>query len=84
MSKYKRLSKDNWELFSELFKKSIIKNSLPIASSTQLGCVKIGEGLTMVGDTLVCTSTPSISDDDVVFETFTEQDVQDVFKEEGE
>ena len=36
MSKYKRLSKDNWELFSELFKKSINKNSLPIASSTQL------------------------------------------------
>jgi len=84
MSKYKRLPKDNWDLFSELFKKSIAKPSLPIASSTQLGCVKIGEGLTMVGDTLVCTITPSISADDVVFEAFTEQDVQDIFKEEGE
>ena len=38
----------------------------------------------MVSDTLVCTITPSISADDVVFEAFTEQDVQDVFKEEGE
>lgn len=81
MSKYKRLPKANWELFYELFRKLMNKTSLPIASPTQVGCVKIGEGLSMVGDTLVCTITPSISADDVIFENFTDQDVQDIFKE---
>lgn len=83
MSGYKRLPKDNWELFSELFKKRMSDNSLPIASSTRLGAVKIGEGLDMVGDTLICTLSSSGSES-IIFENFTEQDVQDIFKEEGE
>lgn len=80
MSTYKRLPKENWNLFYELFKKRMSNNSLPIASSTQVGVVKIGEGLDMVGDTLICTISSSGSES-IVFEDFTSQDVQDIFKE---
>ena len=83
MSTYKKLSKENWELFSWLFKRALSSSSqsIPIASSTQLGCVKIGSGLKMEGDTLICTISPSVHADDVIFEDFTEEDVQDIFKE---
>lgn len=83
MSIYKKLPKENWELFSILFKRAFSSStgSLPIASPTKLGCVKIGSGLEMIGETLTCTLTPVAHADDIIFEDFTEQDVQDIFKE---
>lgn len=43
MSEYKRLSKDNWKLFKELFRNHI--TDLPVATAEKLGMIKIGKGL---------------------------------------
>lgn len=80
MIQHKRLPKSNWELFSFLFKHYMSKQLvLPMASATEAGCVKIGDGLTIIDGKLTCTLTGSSSD--IAFEDFTENDVKEVFQE---
>ena len=43
MSEYKRLSKENWQLFQKLFTSHIV--NIPVATENQLGMIKIGNGL---------------------------------------
>lgn len=76
---YKKFTKTTWNMFMSLLhsliSRVVTSSTIPIASSQILGCIKIGTGFTITSN--------GILNVDIMSQEFNNDDIADVFQEEG-